>query len=565
MRTLRWPWFLSDRGVLALACTVFGIGILALVAMLLIAADVTGDERAKLQIEAIKYGLGFFAASGAAAALLLAVRRQRLSEHTHELELLKHAHTEADATERRVTDLYTKAAEQLGSADAAVRLAGLYALERVAQNNAGQRQTIVNVLCAYLRMPYTPPMPPARAADASPPGLPLPGPGLVTADARLARQELQVRMTAQRILSTHLRLPADVEPHQAALLRPDPHQPFWPGMDVDLTGAALVNWDGDQGHVRRAGFGSVTFHGTASFAAATFTGAADFAGARFSGDARFPEAVFTDQATFGHVSVAGFADFNQAAFADDVSFRDATFHGVADFTDATFSQGAWFRTAAFHVNVEFRAASFHLEADFRGATFRDNAGFREVVFAAKADFDRARFSGIGWFSGAQFGGTAWFRKTRFSDVVSFDRACFGADARFRRADFAGDATFRAVTFDGTAEFSGVSFSAEATFDGAAFAAGAWFGEGNFGGGISFRTATFADVAWFNDAIFSGDAGFDQATFASDSSLEHARVLARDGRHDTWPPGWVYMPAADFGRLLSVPAAARSAGRPERQG
>ena len=28
--------------------------------------------------------------------------------------------------------------------------------ERLAQDNAEQRQTIVNVLCAYLRMPYQP-------------------------------------------------------------------------------------------------------------------------------------------------------------------------------------------------------------------------------------------------------------------------------------------------------------------------------------------------------------------------------------------------------------------------
>ncbi|MDP9866447.1 hypothetical protein J2S55_005713 [Streptosporangium brasiliense] len=45
-----------------------------------------------------------------------------------------------------------------------MRLAGLYALERLAQDNPGHRQTIVNVICAYLRMPYTPPEP-APAPD----------------------------------------------------------------------------------------------------------------------------------------------------------------------------------------------------------------------------------------------------------------------------------------------------------------------------------------------------------------------------------------------------------------
>lgn len=65
----------------------------------------------------------------------------------------------ADATERRITELYTNAADQLGSDSAPVRLAGLYALERLAQDNRGQRQTIVNVICAYLQMPFTSPGP----------------------------------------------------------------------------------------------------------------------------------------------------------------------------------------------------------------------------------------------------------------------------------------------------------------------------------------------------------------------------------------------------------------------
>jgi hypothetical protein len=126
------------------------IGLAALSWMLRVAGEANPTDQPGLRIEAIKYGLGLFAASGAAAALLLAIRRQRHLEFAQ-------THTEMDATERRFTDLYTKAVEQLGSADAAVRLGGLYALERAAQNDVGQRQTIVNVLCAYLRMPYTPP------------------------------------------------------------------------------------------------------------------------------------------------------------------------------------------------------------------------------------------------------------------------------------------------------------------------------------------------------------------------------------------------------------------------
>ena len=97
---------------------------------------------------------------------MLAFRRQ----HHQEIATVL---TDLDATERRITELYTKAVEQLGNDKAPVRLGGLYALERLAQDNPAHRQTIVNVICAYLRMPFPPqrqpesrsPRPPKPAAE----------------------------------------------------------------------------------------------------------------------------------------------------------------------------------------------------------------------------------------------------------------------------------------------------------------------------------------------------------------------------------------------------------------
>jgi hypothetical protein len=127
-----------------------------------------GTDRATTRLDAIKAGLSIGAGTGGAVALLLAMRRQWLSERDqlhreqvadatqHHAERVASA-SEHDAAERRVTDLYVKAVEQLGSDQAVVRLGGLYALERLAQNNSDHQQTIANVLCAYLRMPYAPP------------------------------------------------------------------------------------------------------------------------------------------------------------------------------------------------------------------------------------------------------------------------------------------------------------------------------------------------------------------------------------------------------------------------
>ena len=94
---------------------------------------------------------------GALGTFWINSRNVRLTAETLGLAEQSQKDTVKDAIERRVTELYTKAADQLGSEKAPVRLAGLYALERLAQDNPSQRQTIVNVICAYLQMPYTPP------------------------------------------------------------------------------------------------------------------------------------------------------------------------------------------------------------------------------------------------------------------------------------------------------------------------------------------------------------------------------------------------------------------------
>src|SRR3954451_14988723 len=112
---------------------------------------------------------------------------------------------------QQVTDTYTKAVEQLGHDQAPVRLGAMYSLERLAQDNPPRRQTIVDVLCAYLRMPYSPSPLGESAADH--------GNGASTGTARPATasaprhdpaQELQVRQTAQGILADHLRRPVGI-------------------------------------------------------------------------------------------------------------------------------------------------------------------------------------------------------------------------------------------------------------------------------------------------------------------------------------------------------------------
>ncbi|MGW4519970.1 pentapeptide repeat-containing protein [Amycolatopsis sp. NPDC004378] len=248
----------------------WGAGLLltaALAATLLLVLLGSGRPEDSVRLDALRTAANIVVGAGGAAALLLAARRQRSAE----LDLVQKDH---DATERRVTEMYSKAADQLGSEKAPVRLAGLYALERLAQDYEPQRQTIVNVLCAYLRMPFDP-------DDESPE---TPG-------------ELQVRLTAQRILILHLR-------------REDPA--FWPDIDLDLVGATLVKLTFTHCRVRSAVFLDVTFTGATAFRNTTFTGKADFKNAEFRETADFRSVVFEGTGeSFAGARFAGGVDFGR--------------------------------------------------------------------------------------------------------------------------------------------------------------------------------------------------------------------------------------------------------------
>lgn len=268
----RWWWIAA----LILVPVVLGSTLSVALLLLLVDAATVGD-----QIELIKTGLAVGAGTGGAVALVLAGRRQWSIEQANRVTERSVEDARHDATERRITDLYSKAADQLGSGNAAVRLAGLYSLERLAQDAPALRQTIVNLLCAYLRMP-------SEAAS---------------------EQEIEVRRAAQRVFSTHLR----------------PGHTFWPGINLDLTGAVLDYFDLKDARLDQGRFGGAKFDGRTWFDGALFDGDAVFGGTKFEMSASFQSVRFQAEARFRDAEFGGSADFGGATFVRPPSFTGATF------------------------------------------------------------------------------------------------------------------------------------------------------------------------------------------------------------------------------------------------
>ncbi|WP_432945785.1 pentapeptide repeat-containing protein [Kribbella sp. CA-253562] len=332
-------------------------------------------DQQKLLADLVKIALGLAAGIGAAFALVVGYRRARTDE----------AGSHRD-DRRLFSSRYQDAADLIGSDKAAVRLAGIYAMARLADDWVEQRQQCIDVLCAYLRLPYEP--------DPD------------TGDLG----EREVRYSVIALISGHLQPSAE---------------PSWRGRLFDFNGAVF-----DGGDFRGAQFAG----GLVIFSGAEFTGGlVDFSDARFTrGKVEFRGARFTGATVSFHGAriTGGMVDFAGARFT----------RGTAHFDRAQLTGGT----------LNFSGAKFTgATVQFRGAEFAgcevwfDNA----VLTAGTLAFQRARFTPdpeFPWnvlaFADMRFtGGTVDFRRAEFAGgSVDFPNAKFtGSSVDFRQAAFTG--------------------------------------------------------------------------------------------------------------------------------
>ncbi|MGH8791903.1 MAG: pentapeptide repeat-containing protein [Stackebrandtia sp.] len=272
--------------------------------------------------------------TGLVVTLVVRIRLRWLQEQANRIQELEHrlaqrrqAHIEEHDQEQRITELRLRAVDQLGSEKPAVRIGGLNNLERLADQHPALRQLVLNEVCAYLRMPFSPPESSRNATIASPmrwraddavdyaePLTPL--------SASNAYEERQVRLTAQGIIERHLK--ADTSE-------------YWSHDRLDLAGAYLEKLNLGSARLHNVNFTAATFMDDASFQETSFKGDAIFEQASFKGTAQFEHASFEASAMFSGASFNYGAEFKAASFGKDTWFDDTVFDGV-DFETATGAQ-----------------------------------------------------------------------------------------------------------------------------------------------------------------------------------------------------------------------------------
>jgi hypothetical protein len=176
-------------------------------------------------------------------------RSARAAEEAVEVNRSTASATGIRADAAALAGRYQDAASQLGHDKAAVRLAGVYAMSRLADDWPKEQQTCIDVLCAYLRLPWQETREPIESKPVG--------------------DEAQVRRTIASVINRHVAEDAEIS---------------WAANDFDFSGAELTDF---------------------VLVGCVFTGRVTFSGAHFIGECVLDDIAFERGASFLACAILG--------------------------------------------------------------------------------------------------------------------------------------------------------------------------------------------------------------------------------------------------------------------
>ncbi|MGW9557012.1 pentapeptide repeat-containing protein [Nocardiopsis sp. NPDC055551] len=283
------------------------------------------------ELQAVQGGLTVGVGVGGLLVLAMASRRQWHNERVHDFERGEAKKREYDEVERRATEIYSKAIDQLGDENLTVRLGGVYALERLGREHKVSRKTIVNVLCSYLRSNTTVTVGPESPEDDE------------KSKEIFSSKEIEVKKAVQSVLLGALKRHNAMDVQESEKIS-------WGDIYLDLQGAQLHDFRVPH-HVRLAGnFMGAKFYGPTSMKFVSLT------------NAIFDEARFKGECSIHGAELAGGVSFRGSVFegvfdAPKATVKSADFFG-AKFLSLTKFDGSWF------YKINLRSSNFVLPPDF---------------------------------------------------------------------------------------------------------------------------------------------------------------------------------------------------------
>ncbi|MEV6240024.1 hypothetical protein [Lentzea sp. NPDC051838] len=308
--------------------------------------------------------------AGVAGGAIVALYALWLNDRKHFLE-----------SEKVADERFARSVELLGNEADQVRVGAMHSLAWLAKSTPRYRQTVLDVLCAYLRRPFDHPAHLAKPED--------PDQDFTAKVSQETRLEHQVRLTAQRLIKDTL-----------SWGKKRKHEHY----DLDLTGASLEYFSLDGRHVNRFVARRAQFYGITNLRNLHVKRVTLFSGGTFHGRLQLANAEFEHGISFQEVAFHGEVELGNDS--DGISKVGNFFHPspkppTVQKGEMTVLEGTEFREPAtgWRLTGSTEAAGLgladHVEQDARGGADRvagDRDGLGDGKVPAKAD--EARVVGL---------------------------------------------------------------------------------------------------------------------------------------------------------------------------
>ena len=347
---------------------------------------------------------------------------------------------------------YAKAVEQLGNANAPVRIGGVYTLvslvdewlkeENIEYNERiAEGQIIINNLCAYIRSPFTLTSHYDELTQDSP------------TPEGVYKNKYQKFYIDKAALESEadIRLSILKEIHRR-LQGPDENTPgAWSDFEYDFSGSTFFY---------PVDLTNSYYTKPVNFSGSTYQDWVDFSNSIYQSRADFNDSTYRNWANFRDSIYQGRADFNSSTYQNVVYFSDSTYRSEVCFNKSTYQDFVYFDRSIYQNWADFYDSTYQDEASFTGSTYLDMVSFFDSTYQEVVSFSDSAYWNGGGFSNSIYQGEVDFSNSIYVGGIGFSNSAYRGKANFSGSIYQGQVGLSNSTYEDEAAFSGSIFRDE---------------------------------------------------------------------------------------------------------
>ena len=390
-------------------------------------------------------------------AKIYAVIKDILESHERQIKILAEQTQQCieNAFKERMAERrgrYAKAVEQLGNANAPVRIGGVYTLIGLADEwlldenleyleRVREGQVIVNNLCAYIRSSFALAFHYNELTQESP-----------TAKGLYKNREQEFYTDKAALESeVNIRLNIIQEIHRR-LQGPDKNTPgTWSDFEYDFSGSTFF-YPVDLTHSY--------YTKPVNFSGSTYQDWVDFSNSIYQSRVDFNDSTYRNWADFRGSIYQGRADFNSSTYQNVVYFSDSTYRGEVCFNKSTYRDFVYFDRSIYQNWADFYDSTYQDEASFTGSTYLDMVSFFDSTYQEVVSFSDSAYWNGGGFSNSIYQGEVDFSNSIYVGGIGFSNSAYRGKANFSGSIYQGQVGLSNSTYEDEAAFSGSIFRDE---------------------------------------------------------------------------------------------------------